>query len=384
MDRLKIMMIDPWGINSIALYTDGLCKGISEYEDLTLITNYYNEITSEGHYKIIPTFFRVSEKMKNGKNRKIIRGIEYFYSYRKVISELKKNKYDIVHIQWLLQYKVDIHFLKEIRKYCKKIVYTAHNVVPHINGDKYINKLRNIYGLVDTIVVHGNGIREEFKNLFSEFNNKVVIQRHGIFLNTDIHSNEQEIDNEIINKVKSASKVFIFFGNIFYNKGVDRLVEIWIKSFKGSNNLLIIAGRKNGEYKELDDLEKDINQCNNIIYINRYIENNLLNYLISKSDIILMPYRHASMSGLIFTAAEFKKTVLCTNTGAISEYVIDGQNSFIVENRDDNFREKLEYIATNIDNDELANMGNKLQNYIIDKYSWSNISKKLIEDAYKI
>lgn len=380
---MKIMMIDPWGINNLLFYTNGLCSGISKYGDLTLVTNCYYEKTTDSEYTIMPLFFKKSEGMEDGMFRKIIRGAEYISAYIRIIKELKKNSYDIVHVQWLLNYKMDVQFLSIIKKYCKKLVYTAHNVLPHINGNQYVDDLKTIYSIVDTIVLHGEGIREEFKKLFGEFNYKVVIQRHGTYLNQDTQYDRSSIGQEILETVEKYNKVFIFFGHIFYNKGVDRVTKMWIESFSSSENLLVIAGKKSSEYKELEVLEDKINNCKNILYISKFVEDNLLNYLITKSDIIILPYRHASMSGVIFTAAEFNKTVLCTNVGAISEYVVDEENSYVVENNDDEFFNKLKYISNEVSKESLSVKGKRLHEYIVDNYSWNNIGKDLVE-IYKI
>lgn len=378
------MIIDPWATGNVSLYLNGLSSGISSQVDLTLFTNCDYKNSSNKNYKVNPIFFKMSQKMKDSKLRKIIRGIEYIQAYINIFRELKNNKYDVIHIQWLLIYKMDILFLKKLRKYCNNIVYTAHNVVPHVNGDRYINDLETIYGLVDKIILHGEGIKNEFIDLFENHKHKVIIQRHGTYLNQNIGFDIEKVNENIVHKTKKYEKVFIFLGHMFFNKGVDRLVHIWLQNFKNTNNLLIIAGKKNGDYKELDELEPEIDRCENLLYINEYVEDNLLNFLINNSDIILLPYRHASMSGVIFTAAEFKKTVLCTNTGAISEYVINNDNSFVVNDEDEKFYNALKYISDDVSKETLKEMGEKLNHYIISQYSWSNIGNKLINDAYKL
>ena len=152
-------MIDPWGINNISYYTNGLCSGLSNLVELDLFTNYYYRNTSGMNYKIESIFFKQSEDMKKGMKRNIIRSLEYIRSYWKIVNVLEKGEYDIIHIQWLLLYKFDKHFLKKIKKRCKKLILTAHNVIPHVNGDKYIKTLREIYGIFDLIVLHGEGIK---------------------------------------------------------------------------------------------------------------------------------------------------------------------------------------------------------------------------------
>lgn len=380
---MKILMIDPWGVNNLSLYTNGLCMGISEYVDVTLFTNFYYEKTTEANYIVKPVFFPKSQVMKEGLLRTCVRGTEYLLGYRKILNELKKNKYDLVHIQWLLIFKLDKYILKEIKKYCKKIVYTAHDVIPHRNGENYINDLKEIYSIVDLVLVHGEGIKKEFVKYFPEYENKELIQRHGTYLNQDKHYDINNIDKKIIEKVQDYDRISIFFGYIFYNKGVDRLAKIWLDNFADEEkHLLIIAGKRDAVYKELDMLEKNINECRNILYINRFVENDLLNYLIDKSHIILLPYRHASMSGVVFTAAEFKKPVLATNTGSISEYLVDGESGFIVENDERLFMEKLKYIYSTVSNETLHNMGENLHEHIKQNYSWENIGELLAENVY--
>jgi len=378
------MMIDPWGINNISLYTNGLCAGLAEHTDLTLYTNYYYEKSTETDYTVKKWFFKISEKMPRGNLRKLMRGIEYINIYRKIIKDLKVNSYDVIHIQWLLFYDTDIYYLKIIKQYCKKLVITAHNIVPHTSGAKYVKKLNKIYGIVDIIILHGKGILNEFEVMFPEFKDKVVIQKHGTYLNQNTKYNLESIELRVIEKVNKYDKAYIFFGKMYYSKGVDRLAKIWIDHFQNQDNqLLIIAGKKSKSYKELDALEEGIIKCKNTLYLNKFVENNLLNYLINQSQLIILPYRHASMSGVIFTAAEFKKPVLCTDTGSISEYLVDEDNSFISENRDDSFCEKFKYISNEVDKEVLQSMGIRLHAHINKTFSWEKIGRKLVESAYK-
>jgi len=109
----------------------------------------------------------------------------------------------------------------------------------------------------------------------------------------------------------------------------------------------------------------------------------LLKFLVDRSQIIVLPYRHASMSGVIFTAAEFRKPVLATKTGAIQEYLHDGENCFLVENRDELFLEKLNHVVRNVQRETLTRMGLNLYEQIRKNYSWAEIGKTLVETTYK-
>lgn len=239
--------------------------------------------------------------------------------------------------------------------------------------------LRKIYVRADIIILHGKGIRDEFIELFPEFNNKIYIQKHGAELNTDISYNEKSIPDFITKKIMTYNKVFLFIGNLFYNKGVDRLIPVWEKVSK--ENLLVIVGEKNKDYKELEEYRDRINKMDNILLIDQYVSDNVANYLISRSDLLLMPYRHASMSAVVFTAATFAKPIWCTKVGALVEY-LNEQISFLVENTEESLCESLLMISNCVSKNEFVIMGKKLQEHIRETCSWDLIAKRLIEDCY--
>jgi glycosyltransferase involved in cell wall biosynthesis len=244
--------------------------------------------------------------------------------------------------------------------------------IREINSDYGIADLAS---LSDEEVVELGGMWEYYEDSLYED----ILQNPDAEKQYDINN----IDKKIIEKVQDYDRISIFFGYIFYNKGVDRLAKIWLDNFADEEkHLLIIAGKRDAVYKELDMLEKNINECRNILYINRFVENDLLNYLIDKSHIILLPYRHASMSGVVFTAAEFKKPVLATNTGSISEYLVDGESGFIVENDERLFMEKLKYVSNKVSKETLHDMGENLHEHIKQNYSWENIGELLAETVY--
>ncbi len=378
------MMIDPWGTYNMYIYTHGLCESIAEYVDLTLWTNHHYPGKKKLNYPVRRVFFKRSEKMKQGFLRNVMRFYEYHSGYYTLLKELKKNRHDLVHIQWLLHYKSDILFLTIIRKYCPKIIYTAHNIFPHRDGERAYKELGRIYSVVDTVLVHGEKIRDEFTALFGDYIDKVSVQRHGSFKEQELSYDLNLIERTVLNKLEQHDRVFLFLGNIFYNKGVDRLAEIWLETFKDDQRFcLVIAGRKSKNYKVLDKLEDALAACDNVLYINHFIDDNLLNFLLDQSQLVLLPYRHASMSGVIFTAAGFKKPVLTTKTGAIQEYLLDGENSFLVYNHKNLFAEKLKYIAENVGQETLAQMGLKLHEYINYNFSWEKIGKNLVETIYQ-
>ena len=99
----------------------------------------------------------------------------------------------------------------------------------------------------------------------------------------------------------NIKEYILFFGTVDKYKGVDLLVDAYCnltcKSLK-----LVIAGRG-----------FDIETHNeNIIRINRFIEDEEVAYLFKKAKFIVYPYRSATMSGVLSLAYYFNKKVLAS------------------------------------------------------------------------
>lgn len=380
--KYKVLFIDPWGTNETAQYTNGICSALFDYVDLKLVANYYYEIKEK--YNVQSFFFKYSEKMQSKSIRRVLRGLEYIIAWEKIICDVKREAYDCVHINWLLLYKVDIKYLRKLKKMDIKIIYTAHNVIPHVNGKKYIEELRMIYSLVDKIILHGKHISEEFIQYFPEYKEKIYIQKHGCNIGKNKNFCITEIKKEIFQLVNQYSIICLYIGNVFYNKGVDRLLHIWEKNEQLKDCLLIIAGKETELDEKYKKLKSRVKEQQNIFILDYFVSENTANYLLTNTDIVILPYRHASMSGVVFTAADFGKTVIATNVGALPEYLSNVTGAFLVENRSDAIEKCLLDIKGKYTREQLKEMGNKYRDEMYSLCSWEVIAKDLFENCYKV
>lgn len=372
---MRVILVDPTGI----AYGAGLAAGLSFLVDLTYVTR-KSDVAKENIKCDLKYWFLAPQK--GGKAEKLIKGISYLIAYGKIIRYTKKKKVDVIHIQWLSLPMADAFFLNQLKRTGVKLVFTAHNVLPHRNGESFTEIYRKYYSIFDRIIVHGESIKQEFINYFPEYEGKLAIEHHGIYnlLSTEIK--EELVDREVLQRVREAKKVGIFFGNMFYNKGTDELVSHWLKEYKGNSDYyLFIVGKLDHRYSELIAMESQIKECDNIFYKPQIIEEAELNTYISLSDIVIMPYRHASMSGIIFKAAGMDKTVITTDTGSIKEYI--NKDCAFCEDNMDKFFKQMNEIFINVDRVKLADMGKKLGDYIRSEYSWDSIADNTVNEVYE-
>lgn len=378
----KIIVINPRGIKGDEEYTHGTCQalGTIKWCNVILVSNYYYPFSNQTSYRIIKLFFHISEKMKMTGVRKIVRFFEYICNLYSTMRVIKKEQPDVVHIMWPIVYRIDLYFIKHIKNNGYRIVYTAHNVLPHSFFEKYRNIFKQIYRLVDLIIVNGKAVKAEFMNYFPNEINKVIVSRHGCkSAPLSIVTNNLQFDYLLIR----YNKVLLVFGMLYYEKGIDRVVKAWLSEKHHNSTILIIAGKVRGQYKELDALRNSMTIDNDILFYNNYVEDNLLNYFINKSNVILIPYRHASMSGVLLSAASFCKTVLATDTGSISEYITDGVDGILIENTDNAVNNGLKLLINEYSNEKLSEMGYQLNINITNTCNWDNIVSEYIDRYFK-
>lgn len=379
---MNVLYVDPWCYDGSNLYyySTGLLEAMSKNAEVTAFVGSRFTTPLNTNYKVIPSFFSRSDTMKRGIRRRLVRGFEYIAAYFKIIKELKSRKYDVVHIEWLLFFSIDLFMMKRIKKKVPVLSLKAHNILPHSTGNKYVNTFRKIYSIPDIVLVHGDKLRSEFGTLFPESLNKVRIQKHGIYMNHDCSYKEDSIDAGLIEKISDSTKVFLFIGRIDYDKGVDRLIDAWKRDFTNSKSVLVIAGKVNDGY-DFEKVAETANEVNNIVFLLEFIEDNLFNFLMSNCDVIVLPYREGSMSGVVFSAAEFAKPILCTKFGAVDEYIPENY-FFLIENTDENLREELLKIDISFSKSELSYLGRDLRQYIISNYQWDGIGEKLVNVVF--
>lgn len=381
---MRILIIDPRCVDASSsyYYVTGLASGLSKYADVTLVSVKECHIENDAGFTLKNVFYPLSQSMHRGKIRQILRGIEYLIAYIYIYLYTIANKYDVVHVEWPIVYKIDKVFYRLLKKNAGVFTLKAHNVLPHATGDKFVDTFRELYAIPDKVILHGEGMKAEFVKLYPEYGDKVVIQRHGVYTGHNLSFSEEKVDFQVRVRISESKRVYLFYGRIDADKGVDRLVRIWEQDMDRKGSLLVIAGKVNSEYSLFVEVEKQIKKCDSILYLPGYVEDNLLNYLISKTDLIVMPYVKGSMSGVAFTAAEFSKPILTTSFGSIEEYVINGETGYVVKNEDACIASKLKEIDKAVTNRELEQLGENMHSYFEENYQWDAIAEKLVKEFY--
>lgn len=357
---LKLFLVDPMSYNNLSLYDKLLLTNINA-QNKYLFGNIKYEYKCNSSFDC-HLIYKYSERKGY---RKVL---SYSISQILLLYYFIKYKPNVVHFQWFKFPSFDIWIIKIIKLLNSKVkvVFTAHNTLPHNSENKYLNVYSAIYEIVDKIIVHESTAKETIIELFKLSPDKINIIPHGLlFSNTDWGKIKAENNNVI---------TFAMLGFLSNYKGIDLLIDAWADSELLSNNKnirLIIAGKTNPDIKE--KLAKIRNKIN-VKIIDRFLSDDEFNDLIDISNLVILPYKIISQSGLLMTVLAHRKAVLVSNIGGLTQPFQVGKVGWILNELTSNeLMDKLEYISNNINEIKKIEEDNNLWSKINDFYSWIRI-----------
>ena len=254
-----------------------------------------------------------------------------------------------------------------------KLISLCDNIIPHevIPFGNFLTKL--FFKKMDGHLVQSSQAEQELLDLIS----KPIYEKR----NHPLYS----IFPEKIEKEKAKCKfnikskyVILYFGIIRDYKGFDVLLQSFSK-IQNKNIYLLAAGECYGSAEKYYDLISELKIEDSITWKNEYINDNEVHYYFSAADIIVLPYRSASQSGIIPIAYSYDLPVIATNVGGLPEVIEDGRSGFIVSL--DNPTELYEKINLALNEKKIYEMNIFIKTYK-NNFSWGNFING-IEILYK-
>jgi glycosyltransferase involved in cell wall biosynthesis len=115
------------------------------------------------------------------------------------------------------------------------------------------------------------------------------------------------------------AKIVLFFGNVRAYKGVRDLIDAFPQVAASTNAVLVVAGTF---FESIDDYRARIEELglrDSVRLFDEYVPNEEVAPLFELADLVVLPYRTASQSGVIPLAAAFGKPVVATAAGGLPD-----------------------------------------------------------------
>jgi glycosyltransferase involved in cell wall biosynthesis len=203
-----------------------------------------------------------------------------------------------------------------------QVLFLCHNILEHESAFWRVQLTKWIFRNGSCFVVHA---KEEASNLNTLIPNaRISIHSHPIY-NQFPHAK---------GRLPRRSKLeLLFYGFVRSYKGLPVLVEA-MHLLKGEDVFLTVAGewweddwalRKRIEDKDLKD---------KIEVIDRYVTEKETAEFFCRADVVVLPYRSASGTGVIALAYHYRKPVIATIVGGLPDVVDDGVSGRLVKPED--------------------------------------------------
>ena len=175
-------------------------------------------------------------------------------------------------------------------------------------------------------------------------------------------------------KPLNARPTILFFGRIEKYKGIGLALDTLeiIKQTVPNVILRIVGSGDILPYKE-----KIESQSDNIELFNKWIKDEEVASYIEDVDFVILPYIHATQSGVIPLSYAFKKPVLITNVGCLAEQVVEGVTGRVVDvvNAEETARVALELLSNR---EKTQKMGKDAYQYMEENLTWDASARNLI------
>jgi glycosyltransferase involved in cell wall biosynthesis len=132
----------------------------------------------------------------------------------------------------------------------------------------------------------------------------------------------------------AKERVLLFFGYIRRYKGLDLLLRAMPGIHARTGARLVVLGEFYENRATYDRLVRELGLADMVTMRGDYVANEEVGVYVSASDLLVLPYRSATQSGIVQVAMQLERPVVSTRVGGLSEMIEDGRTGFLVPPED--------------------------------------------------
>lgn len=332
------MLLDP-NANTPA-YDRALCAALARQGcDIELVTApfVYDDLPPVRGYRIHHGFFRLATGAFGGRAgladrpalRRLVKSVEYGLDWAALLARLERRPPDLLHVQWSLAPALDRRCWAWLRARGVPIVYTAHNLLPHAARSGDATRYRDLYRAADALVVHTRASASALAELFGVAGAQITVAPHGPLLEEEPRLTREEARGRL--GLPPEAPLVLFAGLIEPYKGLGDLIKGFAQVVIAKPDArLVVAGRPNESFATFHRLLAQCGLVGRTHLDLRYLRQAELAAYLCAADVVALPYRETTTSGILMAARRFARPVVATRAGDLAEIVEDGVTGLLV------------------------------------------------------
>ncbi len=322
------------------------------------------------------TQFSTSENSNDFPIERCVNSINPF-NWISVGKKIKQENPDIVIIKYWMPFMSPCfgtmaRIIKGNKK--TKIIAIADNIIPHERRffDSWLTKY--FVGCVDAWIAMSKSVFDDIEI----FDKKVLrsLCFHPIFDNFGEKIEKEIAQQNLGLKVKEIN--ILFFGLVRDYKGLDFLIKaLSDPRLQGFPIHLTVAGEFYEPQGKYDEIISQLG-LKNITIHNKFIANEDVKNYFCACDLVVLPYKTATQSGVTQIAFHFERPMLVTDVGGLAEIVKHGKSGYVCQPNPQSLADSLyDFCENRTDFSESLIEEKK-------KFSWASMTNAIRELYNKI
>jgi glycosyltransferase involved in cell wall biosynthesis len=310
-DPIRVQMVDPSAFTPP--YDRALSAALARAgADVELLTSrfLYGPVPEPDGYRVQERFYRRSAaRGLAAPGRRAFKLAEHasdMLRFRRAVDA------DVVHYQWLTVPVLDAGLLPSRRPR----VMTAHYVLPPRAGRRRVAAARRVFGRMDAVIAHSEHGAAALRDRLGLDPARVRVVPHGAFDYLTRLPQERPLPTELEG---AEGPVVLFFGLLRPYKGVDTLLEAFAR-VDGAE--LWIVGNPRMDVEPLRHLAAEAR--GRVRFVTRFVDETEIPPIFRRADLVVLPYRDAEHSGVLYTGLAFGKPLVLSAVGGFPEVAARG------------------------------------------------------------
>lgn len=301
-------------------------------------------------------------------------GVEYLIdsinplSWRRAANRVLEHRPEIVVIPWWTIYWLFCfgYLARRFRQAGVKVIFLCHNVVDHESAYWKIALTKKVLSQAHSYLVQSREDKQTLHKLFPQA--KISFHPHPLYEQFPKPANKLE---------RRAGLELLFFGFVRPYKGLDTLIDALGLVPAKQNFFLTVAGEFWQGKEEIvrKIAEKSLHE--KIEIIDRYLTEQEVADLFHRADLVVLPYRNATGSGVIPLAYHYNKPVIVTRVGGLPDVVDNGKTGLIVSPESP---EELAKAISGITRHSLDSMAANITEYK-KQFTWEGMVKLILKSS---
>ncbi len=195
------------------------------------------------------------------------------------------------------------------------VIAVCHNARPHEGYPGWKRATRRALGEADLLVCHSQPVADELGALLPNSHRRIVAM--PVLLPAIAKMNRAEARRRL--GLRTGARLALFAGHARRYKGIEILLDAWDRAVLPNLAALAIVGESYLGQGRLQDAVARRRRSSCVRVVDRYQDDEELAAWIVAADVLVLPYLHASQSGLLSTAVAAGVAVIASDTGGLGD-----------------------------------------------------------------